>query len=219
MSRGLGSLECEGGRDAESQILLTLAAWLEKDSAAVILALTNLDDPHRLAADAFLVRSLVAQYVQAQNHKGVSVPSNEAIDMYLRFWTLRPVAESMKRVLVRLTHHRNARRKFGQLFRKEWMLEMGKHAIAPTLSQDETTVRVCSETRQIICFSHSFAKLRSIPTVVGLPVVLAHHFGCRLLATYLSLHAPLSGNDLHEMGTLRDRRCFGWEDLRCHQHG
>ena len=142
MSRGLESLRSELQRDEYDHLLCTLAAWLVKQHATVYLALTNLDHPRRLAADAFLVGSLLAQHVACQNQKGVSVPSGEAIDMYLRFWTLRPVANTMKPLLLRLTHHRNTRRKFGQMFRREWMMETGKHSIAPSLLQNETTVRV-----------------------------------------------------------------------------
>jgi len=142
MSRGFESLRSELQRDEYDRLVCTLAGWLAKQHATVHLALTNLHHPRRLAADAFLVRSLLAQYVACQNQKGVSVPSGEAIDMYLRFWTLRPVADTMKPLLLKLTHHRNARRKFGQMFRREWMMEMGTHSIAPSLSQNETTVRV-----------------------------------------------------------------------------
>ena len=147
MSRNIESLSSRVQRGEYDHLVCILSECLVKHQATIHPALITLDHPRRLAADAFLVRSLVAQYVACQNKKGVSVPSGEAIDMYLRFWRLRPVADTMKPLLLRLTHHRNTRRKFGQMFRMEWMMEMGKHSIAPTLSQSESTVRVSAETQ------------------------------------------------------------------------
>jgi hypothetical protein len=45
-------------------------------------------------------------------------------------------------VLTRLTYHRNAKRKFGQLLRQEWMLDYGSFKTAAEITEQETHERV-----------------------------------------------------------------------------
>lgn len=110
---------------AGAPFALCLFEWFVSLEADVEQVVENLQHPLRQRADEFLLRSLVAQFVLYQNRKGLVVPLDAAIRTYLRLWSLRPVAETVKVHLVRLTHHRNARRKFGQLLRREWMLQNG----------------------------------------------------------------------------------------------
>lgn len=145
MSKGSTALSESDGVHGAARVSLVLASWVESYFTDVVAAASDLENLHRRRADEFLVRSLVAQYISAQNKKGVALPVSDAVDLYLRLWTLRPVAECLKPVLMRLTHHRNSRRKFAQRLRREWMLELGAHSIAPALSSDETAVRVLLE--------------------------------------------------------------------------
>ena len=88
------------------------------------------------------MRSLVAQFIGEQNRKGLTVPTDTAIEMYLRYWSHRPCSHRLERALIRLTHHRNARRKFGQLLRNEWMLQFSMIKVARDLEFDEIRTRV-----------------------------------------------------------------------------
>lgn len=141
MSKGSQSLSADVGAVSEPIAALTLIEWTERHTDDVLAALSDIEHPRRCAVDAFLVRSLVAEYVYAQNRKGVTVPTSTAIDFYIRLWMLRPVPALLQDHLVRLTHHRNTRRKFGQLLRKEWMLEVATHRLATALSIEETIAR------------------------------------------------------------------------------
>ena len=88
----------------------------------------DIENSYRVQADCFLVRSLTAMIVHIQSQEGVLVPSSESVYYYLRLWSLRPVSTALQPVLTRLTYHRNARRKVGQLLRQEWMLEIMAHS-------------------------------------------------------------------------------------------
>ena len=102
----------------------------------------DMENSYRVDADCFLVRSLAAMIVHIQSQKGVLVPTSESVYYYLRLWSLRSVATVLQPVLTRLTYHRNARRKFGQLLRQEWMLDYGSFKTAAEISEQETHARV-----------------------------------------------------------------------------
>ena len=122
--------------------MLTLLGWLAANAATILAALVDMENPYRIEADCFLVRSLTAMVVHVQSSKGVLVTATEAIYAYLRFWSFRPVPAVLKAALRKLSFHRNTRRKFGQLLRNEWMmLDYGSHRFAPELSNDETLQR------------------------------------------------------------------------------
>lgn len=156
-SKGSTSLQDESAI-AEERCALTLTSWLLENEETVILAMSDLENPLRMTADAFLVRSLVAQYIMYQNTKGLTVQSREAIDLYLRLWYLRPVPEAMKPILLRLTHHRNTRRKWRQLLRKEWMFDIGQHSVPASLPDAETAARVFGRRIQSQV-SHNFSRI------------------------------------------------------------
>ena len=102
----------------------------------------DMENSYRVDADCFLVRSLAAMIVHIQSQKGVLVPTSESVYYYLRLWSLRSVATVLQPVLTRLIYHRNARRKFGQLLRQEWMLDYGSFKTAAEISEQETRARV-----------------------------------------------------------------------------
>ena len=118
----------------------------------VLAAVMNLENAHRIEADCFLVRSLTATIVHIQSQKGVLVTTSDSVYHYLRFWSLRAVPMALQPLLRKLTHHRNARRKFGQLLRREWMLDYGSFKAAAELTDQETHQRAlisgtCNVTR------------------------------------------------------------------------
>ena len=105
--------------------VLLFSEWLLSDHHAVLIAMMDIEDTFRVDADCFLARSLTAMNVHIESSKGVFVSTSESVYHYLCYWSLRPVATLLQPVLARLNHHRNARRKFGQLLRQEWMLNYG----------------------------------------------------------------------------------------------
>ena len=122
-------------------LILQLSSWLLTHPECVLQALGNVDDIFRIRADEFLVRSLVAEFISEQNSKGLTVPTDTAIEMYLRFWAHRPSSLQVQDNLMRLTHHRNTRRKFGVLLRSEWMLQFSVIKAARDLEFDEIRSR------------------------------------------------------------------------------
>lgn len=122
--------------------VLLFSEWLLAEHDAVLSAMADMENIFRVDADCFLVRSLTAMIVHIQSQKGVLVPSSESVYHYLRLWSLRPVAKVLQPVLTRLTYHRNARRKFGQLLRQEWMLDYGSFKTAAEITDEETHERV-----------------------------------------------------------------------------
>ena len=119
--------------------LLLFSEWLLSDHHAVLIAMMDIEDTFRVDADCFLARSLTAMNVHLESSKDVFVSTSESVYHYLCYWSLRPVATLIQPV--RLTHHRNARRKFGQLLRQEWMLNYGTFKMAAEISDDETHQR------------------------------------------------------------------------------
>jgi hypothetical protein len=135
---GMGS---SGADWSPRRSLLTLVGWLELDHTDIVAALVDPENPRRVEADCFLVRSLTALVVHVQCLKGVVVSTAESVYHYLRFWSLRPMPDVLRPILRKLTYDRNSRRKFGQLLRREWMLEYGSHRLAAELPEDETNRR------------------------------------------------------------------------------
>jgi hypothetical protein len=125
----------------QETLTLQLSSWLLAYPDCVLHALGNEDDMFRIRADEFLVRSLVAEFISEQNRKGLTVPTDTAIEMYLRFWAHRPSSLQVQERLKKLTYHRNSRRKFGVLLRAEWMLQFSVIKAARDLEFAEIRAR------------------------------------------------------------------------------
>jgi hypothetical protein len=138
LSKGVTDTGTSAADYSPERSVLVFTDWLSAESQCVLDALSNLENSHRIEADCFLVRSLTAEIVHIQNQKGVVVTTSDSVYHYLRFWSLRFVPLALQPVLRKLTHHRNARRKFGQLLRREWMLDYGSFKAASELSEQET---------------------------------------------------------------------------------
>lgn len=153
LARGCTATETSAADSSPDGILLLLMGWLVAEFECIFAAVTDMENPYRVEADCFLVRSLTAMVVHVHSQKGVVVSTAETIFHYLRFWSFRPVAAALQPVLRKLTYHRNVRRKFGQLLRREWMLDYGSHRIAAELSDDETTQRVLRNETPRVAFA------------------------------------------------------------------
>ena len=107
-----------------ARVVLFLAEWLrdEKLRHSLHAGLASLEVRDRIAADVFLVRSLLISYIIQQNANGLTVDLSHAIFKYVKLWSYRPTSERVRARLSRLIWHRNSRRKFGVELRKEWDL-------------------------------------------------------------------------------------------------
>jgi hypothetical protein len=144
------------GDQSQETETLQLSRWLLTYADCVLHALASVEDTFRIRADEFLVRSLVAEFISDQNSKGLTVPTDTAIEMYLRFWSHRPSALRVQENLMKLTHHRNTRRKFGVLLRSEWMLQFSVIKTARDLEFEEIRARALS----VNTISHQVCAMR-----------------------------------------------------------
>jgi hypothetical protein len=176
LSRGCTATGTSVADVSLERTLLLLTDWLAAESWSIFDALSDIENPYRVEADSFLVRSLVAAVVYVQSMKGVVVSTSEAIFHYLRFWSLRPVAAALQPALRKLAYSRNARRKFGQLLRREWMLEYGSYRTFDELSNDVKNHRVLAINARHL--SHV-----SIQSVTDSCVVFAMATLCRFAAS------------------------------------
>ena len=144
LSKGVTDLGTTVDEYSPERSVLLFSQWLLAEHDAVLSAMMDIENRFRVQADCFLVRSLTAMIIHVQSQKGVLVPSSDSVYYYLRLWSLRPVAMSLQPVLTKLTHHRNTRRKFGQLLRQEWMLDYGSFKTAAEITEQETHERVLS---------------------------------------------------------------------------
>ena len=131
--------------DATS-LALHLLSWLGESAIALAVdrACDDFNDGFRIRADDFLMRSLVAEFVSAQNIKGIAVPTAVVIETYLRLWLHRPCPPRLQDGLVKLTYHFNTRRKFGVNFRSEWMLQHSTIQAGRVYDHGEIAERVTS---------------------------------------------------------------------------
>jgi hypothetical protein len=204
------------GESQDTQTL-QLSCWLLTYADRVLHALTHVKDAYRIRADEFLVRSLVAEFVSEQNSKGLTVPTDTAIEMYLRFWSHRPSSLRVQENLRKLTHHRNTRRKFGVLLRAEWMLQFSVIKVARDLEFDEIRSRAISvnkcPTRSAQCDGLTDCERDQKFRVE----CSTHKSRSELLFWFTSL--PFPGTDLPELDALCCRRCYGRTAACFHQHG
>ena len=114
-----------------------IEGWVRElqHESSVQAALQNLGHPWRMAADEFLVESLLYEDVLAANGRGLELPSPELMQGYLRKWRFRPCAPSMADLLNRLDADRDRGRKWSQRFRQRWGLSWGRLTEVRSLSR------------------------------------------------------------------------------------
>ena len=137
-----------------AHVALYIVQWLRDASviSAVHTGLAELRDPLRIAADQYLMHSLLIEFIMTQNQKGVAVDLVTAIAKYIRLWSMRPITDKVKQRLARLVWHRNTRRRFGVNLRREWALCFNTFSDSrePTSDQIRRKARTCSRTLQIM---------------------------------------------------------------------
>ena len=125
---------------------LSLLDWFKNDRVRnlVMAAIESLDHPIRYRADVFLMHSCLVGHIVDQNKRGLTVDLPEAVQVYLRLWSHRPMSDRTAEGLRRLVWHRNSRRRFGVLLRVNFMLVLTTLPPARELSREEQLTRVIS---------------------------------------------------------------------------
>ena len=123
---------------------LTLLDWLKSRRVQnlVMAAIDSLDHPLRYRVDVFLMHTCLVDFIVDQNKRGLTVDLPEAVQVYLRLWSHRPMSDRMAAALGRLVWNRDSRRRFGVLLRRNFMLVLTTLPRARELSREEQLTRV-----------------------------------------------------------------------------
>ena len=107
---------------------LDIAAWERQHGThpEVVAALSNLNHKWRIAADMWLVESLVAEDIEKQNSKGIAVAPTEALLSYMRKWAHRPASTITQAILTNLRNSTDKQALWRRCFRRRWTLEWGR---------------------------------------------------------------------------------------------
>ena len=133
---------------------LMFLEWILDDDVygTVLACIESLDHPLRRKADIFLMESLLVQSISWQNSRGLTVDLPQAVNLYLRLWTHRPLAAATRQWLHRLVWHRNTRRHWGVLLRRNWLLSLTVLPLDRELTRESITDRVLCISRSACYF-------------------------------------------------------------------
>ena len=103
---------------------LTMLDWLLHDHIYhhVLTAVDDIADPYRQRADAFLMDSMVTEYIVRRNQHGMTVDLAQTILVLVRLWSYRPRSARIDRWLQKLLWDRHVRRRYGVCLRRNFML-------------------------------------------------------------------------------------------------
>ena len=134
---------------------LMLLEWMQDDDvySMVLACVDSLDHPLRRKADAFLMESLLVQFICWHNARGLTVDLHQAVNLYLRLWTHRPVAVSTRQWLHRLVWHRHTRRRWGVLLRRNWLLSLTVFPLGRELGRESIIEGVHKQHEQYVVSS------------------------------------------------------------------
>ena len=108
----------------------------------VLSAVQCMDHPWRVAADTWLVESLVYEDVLSTNKRGLVVPSDDMARWYQRKWSWRPISVATNTQLDRMRTDPAYARLWAGRFRKRWNLVWAKMRDSRTLRPEEISDRV-----------------------------------------------------------------------------
>ena len=122
----------------------TLMSWLLSPLVAEALfnALSSRANRVRGVVDAFLLESLVAEEIFAQNKKGVVMPHRDVLFCYVQFASFLPDNCEVLRRVRYLVEHPAFSRQWGRYFRVRWNLEHNNLPKAKPLEGDDLSIRV-----------------------------------------------------------------------------
>ena len=152
--RRLGSFDVSVEMVTMELAALTMLDWFKDDQVRplVMAAIGSLDHPTRVRADEFLMHTCLVGLIVDHNQRGLTMALPQAVQTYLRLWSYRPMADCTARKLHRLVWHKNSRRRFGVLLRRNFMLVLTTLPQARALSRDEQLARVTRTWFQIFLF-------------------------------------------------------------------
>ena len=115
----------------------------------LVPARAQLDHPWRIAADTFLIESLVYEDVLNSNARGFVVPCSALVSWYARKWQRRPRSSATDSHLLRMEQTQSTARNWACRFRHRWKLLWGELSKTRTLSRDEIRVRAAIYVRWV----------------------------------------------------------------------
>ena len=125
-----------------SEMMITAWTTEYQEHPLVLSSIQRMDHPWRVAADTWLVESLVYEDVLSTNKRGLVVPSDDMARWYQRKWALRPCSAATNTHLDRMRRDpRYARLRAGR-FRRRWNLVWDKMREARGLNPEEAFRRV-----------------------------------------------------------------------------
>ena len=107
----------------------------------VAAAMASFADDLRMAADEFLMESLLAEEVEEQNRKGVTMCPRLMTESFVRKWTLRPRSPATDRWLCLLQQDVNMQANWRRGFKRRWGLEWSNLPGAKCLGTAEIKAR------------------------------------------------------------------------------
>ena len=130
---------------------LMIQAWVRnhQEDDMMLEAMSSLDHPWRIAADTFLIETLVYEDVLNANGRNLEVPSTALVDWYVRKWTWRPRSAQTDAHLQLLQTKADRGRQWASRFRKRWGLQWGSLQEVRTLSRDDIRDRAAIYVRWI----------------------------------------------------------------------
>lgn len=128
-----------------------IQSWVTmyQDHEMLVPARAQLDHPWRIAADTFLIESLVYEDVLNSNARGLVVPSSALVAWYARKWSQRPRCSATDAHLLRMDQTPATGRSWAFRFRQRWKLLWGEMSKTRDLSRDEIRDRAAIYVRWI----------------------------------------------------------------------
>ena len=116
---------------------------------AVVAALASFDDCRRQEADTFLVESLVAEEIEEQNAKGLSMSPRFVVASLIRKWRFRPRSVTTTRWLETMATDVEKQVAWRRSFRNRWNLEWGRLPDTRSLNAEEIRMRATTYIRWV----------------------------------------------------------------------
>ena len=98
-------------------------------------------DDLRMQADKFLMESLLAEEVEEQNRKGLSICPKLLMESFVRKWRSRPRSDGTNHWLASLQSDQNMQSQWRRGFKRRWHLEMGSLSNAKCIGRADIRAR------------------------------------------------------------------------------
>ena len=131
-----------------------ISAWATQwgSHGLVVAAVENLEHPWRIAADRFLMESLLVDRISDMSTSGLAMSSACAWDTYMRLWSYRPQSPQQHAWPGKLDSTSRMKKKYLWQLRRRWGIQCGIPNLRPGLSMTLLRDRVCPD--KIFVCSH-----------------------------------------------------------------